>query len=75
MRMDRKHIPARLWMSAEDVVDASLKGLAKGTLFVVPGTVYKLLAGLQHWMPGPVRRALAGRYERRMRRRAATETG
>jgi short-subunit dehydrogenase len=46
-RIDRKTIPDRLWMKADDVVDASLKGLAKGKVVVVPGVLYKALAKLQ----------------------------
>lgn len=41
MGVDRKTVPRSLWMSAEDVVSASLKGLAQGKLFVVPGWQYK----------------------------------
>ena len=41
-------------MPAEDVVDASLKGLEKGKLFVVPGWRYKLLVGLIRLMPRSV---------------------
>ena len=40
--LDRKRIPSWMWMRAEDVVDASLRGLATGKLFVVPGAIYKL---------------------------------
>ncbi len=43
MGMDRKIVPRGWWMSAEDVVAASLKGLESNTLFVVPGRRYKAL--------------------------------
>jgi hypothetical protein len=39
------------WMKAEDVVEASLHGLEKGKLFVVPGLRYKLLVGLLRLLP------------------------
>ncbi|MBI3665963.1 MAG: SDR family NAD(P)-dependent oxidoreductase, partial [Acidobacteria bacterium] len=34
---DVSAIPERFWMSAEDVVTASLEGLARGKLIVIPG--------------------------------------
>ena len=44
---DRRRLaPASLWSTAEEVVDASLKGLKKGTLFVVPGWRYRILVAL-----------------------------
>lgn len=42
VEIDRTTIPSWMWMPAEDVVDASLRGLAAGKLFVVPGAIYKL---------------------------------
>jgi short-subunit dehydrogenase len=44
--VSRKSIPRRLWMRAEDVVDASLRGLDRGEVFVVPGWIYKLIVRL-----------------------------
>jgi short-subunit dehydrogenase len=38
-------------MKAEDVVDDSLRGLAKGTLFVVPGWRYKVLVAIVRALP------------------------
>jgi hypothetical protein len=53
--LDRKAIlGASWWMAAEDVVEASLRGLEKGKLFVVPGLRYKLLVGLLRLLPRPV---------------------
>ena len=68
MKMDRSRIPGRMWMRAEDVVDASLKGLERGKLFVVPGAFYKFLTWLQVWTPRPLRFALAMRYARATKR-------
>ena len=53
--MDRGRIPARLWMKAERVVDASLEGLARDQLFVVPGRFYQAIVRLQKWTPRSVR--------------------
>jgi hypothetical protein len=48
---DRKQIPATWWTPVEQVVDASLKGLQRGKLFVVPGWRYKLIVSLLRLMP------------------------
>src|SRR5436190_18001969 len=61
-RMDRKAIPGWLWMKAEDIVDASLEGLAKGDVIVVPGTIYKALVKLESWIARGARAAMAMRY-------------
>jgi uncharacterized protein len=53
--MDRRRIPRWMWMRADDVVDASLKGLAADKLIVVPGLLYKIIRRLQAWTPRPVR--------------------
>ena len=49
--LDRKFISSAWWMPAEDVVEASLEGLEKGKLFVVPGWRYKLLVSLMRMLP------------------------
>jgi len=50
--IDRKTVSGGAWwMPAEEVVEASLKGLEKGTLFVVPGWRYKLVVGLLRILP------------------------
>jgi short-subunit dehydrogenase len=60
-------------MPAEDVVDASLKGLEKGKLFVVPGWRYKLLVSIIRMLPRSVlhfaltRGPASMRRERQMR--------
>jgi len=54
MGFDRKLIPASLWMTAEDVVEASLRGLARGRLIVVPGWRYKLVVLLLRLLPRPL---------------------
>jgi short-subunit dehydrogenase len=52
--MERNFISSAWWMRAEDVVEASLRGLEKGMLFVVPGWRYKLLVALIRLMPRSV---------------------
>jgi hypothetical protein len=66
--VDRNRIPKRLWMSAEDVVQASLDGLAKGKLFVVPGTIYKTVVIVERMIPRWLHHAGAIRYARKMKR-------
>lgn len=57
--VDRRAIPEHLWMSAEAVVEASLRGLERNRLFVVPGWRYRLfLAGIR-FMPRSIRHLLA----------------
>ncbi len=60
--MDRKSVPARLWMRPEAIVDASLRGLARDRLYVIPGTAYKVVARAMGWMPLWLRHLLALRY-------------
>ncbi|MDR3674015.1 MAG: SDR family oxidoreductase [Acidobacteriota bacterium] len=49
--IERNFISSAWWMPAEDVVEASLRGLEKGKLVVVPGWRYKLLVALTRLMP------------------------
>jgi short-subunit dehydrogenase len=66
--VDRASIPKPLWMSAEDVVDASLAGLRRRKLFVVPGWRYKLLVALVNRIPVGLRLRLeAGALHKRAR--------
>jgi hypothetical protein len=71
VRMDRKRVPGWLWTRAEDVVDASLSGLAHGKLYVVPGLFYKLLVRFQGCMPLWARTLIAIRYSGREERTIA----
>ncbi len=68
MGVDRKLIPAALWMKAEDVVEASFRGLARGTLFVVPGLRYRLLVLFLRLLPRELLHAGAMLYSRKLRR-------
>ena len=57
----RNRGPVR-WMSAEKVVDASLRGLARGTVICVPGFWNKVLVGFERHTPRRILyRAVAGR--------------
>ena len=68
MGMSRDGIPAWLWLRAEDVVDASLRGLERGKLFVVPGAIYKLVVFLEKLAPRRLRSAAVVLVMRRAHR-------
>ncbi len=51
----------RFWLKAEDVVDASLDGLLRGKLFVIPGWRYRVLISLLTKLPSALRVALESR--------------
>jgi short-subunit dehydrogenase len=56
MGVDRLRMaPRSFWMRAEDVVDASLEGLARGRLFVIPGWRYRLLTAFLSALPSAIR--------------------
>lgn len=59
--VDRSRIPASWWMSAEQVVAASLRGLSRGRLIVIPGWRYRLLVSLLTRLPMRLRMALQAR--------------
>ena len=71
MGAGREGIPAWLWMRAADVVDASLRGLQQGRLFVVPGAIYKLVVFLEKLAPRALRSAVVVRAARRANRSKA----
>lgn len=58
--VDRSKIPRFLWMKADDVVDASLRGLDRSQVIVIPGWKYKLTVGVMRHLPYAIRRR-AGR--------------
>ena len=58
MGMSRDGIPGWMWMRAEDVVDASLRGLERGKVFVVPGALYKIIVVLEKLVPRRIRSAV-----------------
>jgi uncharacterized protein len=64
MHFDRKAIPAWMWMSADEVVDASLRALDRDRLFVIPGWRYRLLVFLMRAFPRPLYHWLSIKYAR-----------
>jgi short-subunit dehydrogenase len=66
--VDRNLIAKSLWLRAEDVVAASLRGLDRGDLFVIPGWRYKFLVRLLAIVPDGLRRWGSLRYARRAKR-------
>ncbi len=66
--MDRNLIGKRMWLRAEDVVEASLRGLDRGDLFVIPGWRYKFLVRLLAVVPDGLRRWGTLIYARRTKR-------
>lgn len=56
--VDRNNIPRVLWMQADAVVDASLRGLEQGKVVVIPGTVYKIGASLMRHLSHEARRRI-----------------
>jgi short-subunit dehydrogenase len=71
MKVRRERVASRgFWMTAEQVVDASLEGLRRGRLFVIPGWRYRLLCALITKLPSGLRLALEARSARVMGQRA-----
>ena len=66
--MDKKAVPDSLWMAPEDVVEASLAGLERNELFVVPGWRYRWLVRLLRVLPAAWVRSGSIWYARRMKR-------
>jgi len=58
-------VPKFAWLTAEDVVDASLAGLEKGQVICVPGVGYRALAAAQKFAPRGLMRRLYGESLRR----------
>jgi short-subunit dehydrogenase len=69
--IDKKTVPDALWMEAEDVVEASLAGLERKELFVVPGWRYRWLVRLLRVLPAAWVRSGSIWYARRMKRDGA----
>jgi short-subunit dehydrogenase len=62
--MDRKSIPRSLWLSADEVVNDSLRGLERGKLFVIPGWRYRLFLAVAGILPRSFKRFLAIKLSR-----------
>ena len=65
--IDDRNIPAHWWTSAETVVAASLDGLERNRLFVIPGWRYRLVVALVPLIPAWVIRQGAIRLGLRRR--------
>jgi short-subunit dehydrogenase len=68
IHMDRGRIPKFLWLSAEFVVDASLEGLDRGQLIVIPGMRYRALKMIAGLAPKFLKRRMAISAGRKMGR-------
>jgi hypothetical protein len=69
--IDRSPIPQSLWMTADFVVNESLRGFDEGKLFVIPGWRYKVLAMFMKSMPAWAMRKLSARGAQRYRKQKA----
>lgn len=56
--IDRRQIPAWLWMNADEVVEASLRGLERNQTIVVPGWKYQLMVAAMKGLPYGIRKHL-----------------
>jgi short-subunit dehydrogenase len=61
---------AAWWHTAEEVVEASIEGLRRRKLFVVPGWRYKLLTGIVTKLPARLRLQMEAVTTRARSRRA-----
>ncbi len=76
MGVDRLRMaPRSFWMRAEDVVDASLAGLARGQLFVIPGWRYRLLTAFLSKLPSRLRLGVESLTSRARTRKLASSAG
>jgi short-subunit dehydrogenase len=66
--VDRKAVPKGFWLTAEDVVDASLQALVADRVIVIPGWRYRLIVRVQQLLPRSARYSIALRYGARNRR-------
>jgi hypothetical protein len=62
VKMDRSMIPSYMWMTAEEVVDTSLRRLKSNKPIVIPGWRYRLLVGFSRWIPRLLLHAGARRF-------------
>jgi short-subunit dehydrogenase len=60
--VDRRLVPHSLWMTAESVVQASLHGLERNRLIVIPGWRYRWFVRFQQRLPRSIRQAMALKY-------------
>lgn len=65
---DRSAIPKSFWLTADFVVEGSLRAFQRRKLFVIPGWRYKLLTAFLRILPGPLVRWGSVYFVRRYRR-------
>ncbi len=66
--MDRSRIPGWLWLSADSVVDTSLRALQGSKVIVITGWKYKLSVNILRLLPRSLVRKLGQASGRRMKR-------
>ena len=71
MGVSRQIVPDGWWMTSEAVVDASLKGLERNKLIVIPGWRYRAYVFMLSFIPNSLRRTLTVAFARRVRKRLA----
>jgi len=71
MGVDRKIVPDSWWMTSEEVVDASLRGLDRDRLIVIPGWRYRAYYLGLMFMPNFLRRRLTVMMARKVRNKMA----
>lgn len=70
---DRTRLAASaFWMTAEQVVDASLDGLRRGKLFVIPGWRYRLITAFLGKVPSALRLRIEARVGRQRQKQLGT---
>jgi len=65
---DPGSIPGIFWLDAGFVVAESLRGLERGTLFVIPGWRYRMVVVLMRFLPGWFVRRISIRRQRKFKR-------
>jgi short-subunit dehydrogenase len=62
IKMDRSRVHKSLWMTADAVVEYSMRKLGKNRLFVVPGWRYRMFVRLIRFLPLSLRHYIAIKY-------------
>jgi uncharacterized protein len=73
--MNRGRVPSFLWMQPHEVVEASLLGLEKRKIIVIPGRAYRMIRWLLWALPPSLRRMSAARSGRLLSRVARDRVG
>ena len=65
-KMDMSGVNESLWMTPDEVVSASLDGLARNELYVVPGWQYKAWVAIQKLLPRAAVRAISMNSQKKL---------